>query len=57
MQETQVQSLVWEDATWQLDLCATTIEPVPQPLSPRAHGQKQDTLLQWEACALQLESN
>ena len=46
MQETQVQSLVWEDATWQLDLCATTIEPLPQPLSPRAHGQKQDTLLQ-----------
>ena len=56
MQETQVQSLIWEDprAAEQLSPWATTVEPVLQslgaataePTQPRAHAVQQEKSLQ-----------
>ena len=69
MQETPVQSLVWEDptcfrATKPVHNCwACALEPgscnyrILEPLQPWAHRPQQEKPLQWEACVSRLESS
>ena len=68
MQETQVQTLIWEDLTCRRatepmhhNYWACALEPrepqLPKPECPRAHAQQKEKPPQWEAHTPQLKSS